>query len=75
MNDLAIFGKTESDKKIFVAVEAKIDKPFGITTQNVFFTAKAKQMSGGSTNAPEHIEEQIKLNFPKPDISVFDVRY
>lgn len=32
-------------------------------------------LAGESTNAPERIKELLKLHFPKPDISMFDVRY
>jgi len=75
VHDLAIFGKTATGKTVFVGVEAKVDEPFGATVHDVYLTAKAKQMAGESTNAPERIEALIKLHFPKPDISVFDIRY
>lgn len=75
MHDLAIFGRTASGKSIFVGVEAKVDEPFGAPVRDAYLTAKAKQIGGESTNAPERIEELIKLHFAKPDISSFDVRY
>ena len=75
MHDLAIFGKTSTGKTVFAGIEAKVDEPFGATVRDAYLTAKAKQMSGESTNAPERIEELIKLHFPKPDVSVFDIRY
>lgn len=75
MHDLGIFGKTSSGKTLFVGVEAKVDEPFGATVRDAYLTAKAKQIGGESTNAPERIEELIRLHFPTPDLSVFDVRY
>ena len=75
MHDLAIFGRAESGKSIFVGVEAKVDEPFGATVRDAYLTAKARQIGGESTNAPERIEELLKLHFPSPDTSVFDVRY
>ncbi len=75
MHDLGIFGKTASGKSLFVGVEAKVDETFGATVRDAYLTAKAKQIGGKSTNAPERIEELIRLHFPNPDMSAFDVRY
>ncbi len=75
MHDLGIFGKTSSGKTLFVGVEAKVDEPFGATVRDAYLTAKAKQIGGESTNAPERIEDLIRLHFPTPDLSSFEVRY
>jgi hypothetical protein len=75
MHDLGIFGKTFSGKTLFVGVEAKVDEPFGATVRDAYLTAKAKQIGGESTNAPERIEDLIRLHFPTPDLSAFEVRY
>ena len=75
MHDLAIFGKTSSGKSLFIGIEAKVDEPFGATVRDAYLTAKAKELRGEPTNAPERIENLIKLHFAKPDLSAFDVRY
>jgi uncharacterized protein YlaN (UPF0358 family) len=75
MHDLAIFGKTASGKSLFIGVEAKVDEPFGATVRDAYLTAKAKELRGEPTNAPERIEKIVKLHFPKPDLSSFEVRY
>ncbi len=75
MHDLGIFGKTASGRSLFVGVEAKVDEPFGATVRDAYLTAKAKQIGGECTNAPERIEELLKLHFPKPDLAAFEVRY
>lgn len=74
-HDLGIFGRTASGKSLFVGVEAKVDEPFGALVREVYLRAKARQLAGESTNAPERIERLLKLHFRQPDTSVFDVRY
>jgi hypothetical protein len=75
MHDLAIFGKTDSGRSLFVGVEAKVDESFGDTVRDAYLKAKAKQIAGKPTNAPERIEELLKLHFAEPDPTMFDVRY
>jgi hypothetical protein len=75
MHDMAIFGETKSGKSIFVGLEAKVDEPFGSIVRDEYLTAKAKQIAGKSTNAPERIENLLKLHFSEPNPDMFDVRY
>ena len=75
VHDLGIFGHTDTGKKLFVGVEAKVDEPFGATALDSYLTAKARQITGTSTKAPERIEELLALHFTNPDPSMFDVRY
>lgn len=75
VHDLAIFGRTETKKKLFVGVESKVDEPFGISTLDAYLSAKAKQIVGVSTKAPERIEQLLSLHFTEPDPAMFDVRY
>ena len=75
MHDLAIFGKTATGKTLFVGVEAKVDETFGAPVRDAYLAAKTKQLAGKATNAPERIEALLKIHFPKPDVSMFDVRY
>ena len=74
-HDLAIFGRAYSGESLFVGVEAKVDEPFGATVRDAYLLAKAKQIAGQTTNAPERIENLLKLHFTRPDPSMFDVRY
>lgn len=75
VHDLAVFGHTDDGKSLFVGVEAKVDEPFGASVLDSYLTAKAKQITGTSTKAPERIEELLALHFTEPDPSMFDVRY
>jgi hypothetical protein len=75
MHDLAIFGKAESGQSLFVGVEAKVNERFGDLVRDKYLKAKSKQIAGEKTNAPERIENLLKLHFEKPDASMFDVRY
>ena len=75
MHDIAIFGNTEYRESVFVGVEAKVDESFGASVHDVYLKAKAKQISGVSTNAPERIEKLLAMHFSEPDISMFDIRY
>jgi hypothetical protein len=75
VHDLAIFGKSADGRSVFVGVEAKVDESFGPTVHDSYLQSKANQITGISTNAPERIEQLLKLHFSKPDPSMFDVRY
>lgn len=75
MHDLGIFGRTASGRSLFVGVEAKVDEPFGALVREAYLGAKARQIAGESTNAPERIEQLLKLHFREPDPSMFEVRY
>ena len=75
LHDLAIFGEAADGRSVFVGVEAKVDETFGLTVHDAYLQAKAKQIAGTSTNAPERIEQLLGLHFSEPDPSMFDVRY
>ena len=75
VHDLAIYGNTYSGKSLFVGVEAKVDEPFGLTVRDAYLSAKAKQIAGEKTNAPDRIEKLLKQHFTRPNPSMFDVRY
>jgi len=75
LHDVALFGKVQSGKSIFVGVEAKVDESFGPSVHDAYLKAKAKQIAGISTNAPERIEKLLAMHFSEPNISMFDVRY
>jgi|TARA_R110002012_G_scaffold321121_3_gene547649 hypothetical protein len=74
-HDLAIFGKTESGKKIFIGVEAKVDESFGGTVASKYHKGKAKELNGENTNLPIRIEELLKFNFKVITASDFNLRY
>tara|TARA_R100000935_G_scaffold15425_1_gene30759 strand:- start:29170 stop:29868 length:699 start_codon:yes stop_codon:yes gene_type:complete len=74
-HDLAIFGKTDSGKKTFIGVEAKVDESFGATVASEYHTYKAKELNGKNTNLPKRIEELLKFNFKIVKASDFKLRY
>ncbi len=75
VHDLAIFGETESGKRVFIGVEAKVDESFGKALSQEYLKAKARQITGASTRAPERIEQLLGLHFRTPNPAMFDVRY
>lgn len=75
VHDLGITGLTASGKSLFVGVEAKVDEPFGALVREAYLSAKARQIAGKSSNAPERIEQLLKLHFHTPSPSMFEVRY
>ena len=75
VHDLGIFGETASGKSIFVGLEAKVDETFGAMLKDVYLQAKARQITGVSTNAPERIEKLLAAHFSAPDPAMFNVRY
>lgn len=75
VHDLAMFGKTKNSQTVFVGVEAKVDETFGPTVHDYYLAAKAKQITGTSTNAPKRVEKLLSMHFTKPKVSMFDVRY
>jgi hypothetical protein len=75
VHDLGVFGQAADGRSVFVGVEAKVDETFGATVHDAYLQAKAKQITGKSTNAPLRIEQLLALHFAEPDPSMFDVRY
>lgn len=75
VHDLGIWGRTQSGKRLFVGVEAKVDEPFGASVLDSYLGGKAKQIVGVSTKGPERIEQLLALHFKEPDPTMFDVRY
>ncbi len=74
-HDLGIWGTTQSGKRIFIGVEAKVDESFGDTIASAYHKAKAKELNGEATNAPKRIEELLTFNFDKIKESDFQLRY
>ena len=75
VHDLAIYGRTDSGKNVFVGVEAKVDETFGPPVRDAYLAAKARKIVGEATNAPERIEKLLGLHFSTPEVSMFDIRY
>ena len=75
IHDIAIFGATDSGESVFVGVEAKVDETFGSSVHDAYLTAKAKQIVGSATKAPERIEKLLSMHFAEPGMAMFDVRY
>ncbi len=75
MHDLGIFAKTEAGETVFIGVEAKVDESFGSMVRDTYLDAKAKQICGVSTNAPERMERLLAQCFTEPKRAMFDIRY
>ena len=75
VHDLGLFGQTADGRTVFVGVEAKVDETFGATVHDAYLQAKANQITGKSTNAPERIEQLLALHFAEPSPTMFEVRY
>ena len=72
-HDLAIFAKTESGKRIFIGLEAKVDEPFGEPISKEYDDGLKKQKNE-ATNVPERIRGLLKLYFPQEDIKSLEER-
>lgn len=75
VHDLGIYGTVHSDSTLFVGIESKVDESFGNMIADVYLDAKARQIAGESTKAPERIEGLLGLHFKKLDRHVFNLRY
>jgi len=75
VHDLGIYGHTTSSNSIFIGLESKVDESFNRSIGEVYLEAKAKQIGGSRTKAPDRIEELLKKHFRKPDKNVFQLRY
>ena len=74
-HDFAIWGRTASDKKIFVSIEAKVDETFGDSIALANKKAIAKIELGQPSNTPKRIEELLKFNFEKVEEQDYQLRY
>lgn len=75
VHDIGIVGRTAEGKSVFVGVEAKVDESFGATVLDTYLDAKARQICGISTNAPERMEKLLSRHFFEPTRAMFQVRY
>ena len=75
VHDLGIFAATQNGESVFIGVEAKVDESFGGTVLDSYLDAKAKQICGVNTNAPQRIEKLLGQHFLEPSREMFDVRY
>ena len=74
-HDLGIWGTTNSKKKVFVGIEAKVDESFNKKVAEVYIRKKIEELNGKSTKAPKRIEELLKRNFKVIKPEHFDLRY
>lgn len=74
-HDLAIWGKTNSGKKLFVGIEAKVDESFGDTIATAYNKAQAKINRGENTNAHMRIKELLEYNFDNVFEEDYKLRY
>src|SRR5690554_4499967 len=74
-HDLVLWGKTKEGKSLFVSVEAKVDESFNATVLDAYIKAKARELNGERTNAPNRIERLLQQHIPKISKSDFNLRY
>lgn len=75
VHDLGLFGTVADGRSVFVGVEAKVDESFGPTVKERYLGAKANQITGTSTNAPERIEQLLAMHYAEANKDMFNVRY
>ena len=75
VHDLGIYGQTETGKKLFVGVEAKVDEPFGRIVCDEYREAQKKNSDGLKTNKPARIEGLLKRFSLNSDPSRCDLHY
>lgn len=74
-HDIGIFGETQSSKRVFVGVEAKVNESFGKSVCAAYLSAKNKRNKGKPTDAPERIENLVANYLPTIPISECDAPY
>ena len=75
-HDIGIYGRgQDSNKSLFVGVEAKVDEPFGDVVQDVYDRAMARRNAGTTTNAPERITDLLQIHFPSGPSEMWQIRY
>ena len=74
-HDVGIFGSTNSGKRVFVGIEAKVDETFNEKISETYLKAKSKELSSISTNSAKRIEGLLKRNFKIVKPEHFDLRY
>lgn len=75
VHDVGIYAKTQDGETVFIGVEAKVDESFGGAVLDSYLDAKAKQICGVATNAPQRIEKLLSRHFFEPSRGMFDIRY
>lgn len=62
-HDLALFGKTDNGKSVFVGIEAKVNESFDSRTiQKAYCDGLINRANGGNSKLPARIESLIKRN-------------
>jgi hypothetical protein len=78
VHDLGIWGKTNSNKTIFVGIESKVDEPFNETVKEVYIKNKKEEKNGEKSNTLKRIEkllERIFSTITEITENQFEIRY
>ena len=73
IHDLGIYGKSVSNKSIFIGVEAKVNETFGGTVQSAYDKVEYLKSIGKNSNLKERIDGLKEEYFPGLDL--YDKRY
>lgn len=75
-HDLAIWAITNSSKKVFIGVEAKVDEKFGNDTVKEHYSKACEAQEGGeNTNLPKRIEELMNRYVFRTDPQNCNIQY
>lgn len=74
-HDLGIWGTTDSNRNVFIGVEAKVDESFNEKISEAYLSAKLRELNGKETNAPKRIEELLKKHFREIKPEHLNLRY
>ncbi|MBO4380415.1 MAG: hypothetical protein J5784_05380 [Muribaculaceae bacterium] len=73
--DLAISGKTKNGKKLFIAIEAKVDEEFNDTIETAYAKAKAYKKNHPSSQQEERIKDLCEKIYHSEPENVNNLRY
>lgn len=74
-HDVGIWGKTNSNKNVFIGLEAKVDESFNKPIIDTYLDAKCKELNGVSTNAVKRIDGILKRCYKTVKPECFNLRY
>ncbi|MFA6831898.1 MAG: hypothetical protein WCR36_06475 [Bacteroidaceae bacterium] len=74
-HDLAIWGTTQSGKKLFLGIEAKVNESFGDTIETAYLNAKINSEIFDKSNGKKRIEGLLAFNFGEDNKDDYQLRY
>lgn len=72
VHDLAVWGTTQSGKRLFLSIDAQVDEPYGITLATAKRKAHAILVQGKETDRLKRVKGLLKFNFNKEEEDTVD---